>query len=213
MPATRQVHSAWRVALLLWIASVPMTAVAVVWMLSPDVLYTPYLQHPDGTVKRQSGLLAPAFGSSSVLGQFYAQPWFQTLGPSADVTIEPILFSKENPVLAAEYRQRFASGAISLNGSITNGTIYDDNNRSTGEETIRNHIAGTGRLASYEALMIGRPAIRNASIRRPTVGTIFLRRLTSLPKVAPKPPGSMKSRCMSITISAVCAGSNENAKG
>lgn len=43
MPATRQVHSAWRVALLLWVASVPMTAVAVVWMLSPDVLYTPYL--------------------------------------------------------------------------------------------------------------------------------------------------------------------------
>jgi len=43
MPATRQVRSAWRVALLLWVASVPMTAVAVVWMLSPDVLYTPYL--------------------------------------------------------------------------------------------------------------------------------------------------------------------------
>lgn len=110
------------------------------------VFYTPYLEHPDGTVKRQSGLLAPAFGTSNVLGQFYAQPWFQTLGPSADVTIEPIAFSKENPVLAAEYRQRFAAGAISLNGSITNGTIYDDNNRSTGEETIRSHVAGTGRF-------------------------------------------------------------------
>mgnify|MGYP006270087533 CR=1 FL=1 len=110
------------------------------------VLYTPYLQHPDGTVRRQSGLLAPSFGSSSVLGRFYAQPWFQTLGPSADVTIEPILFSKDNPVLAAEYRQRFASGAISLNGSITNGTIYDEHNRSTGEETVRSHLAGTGRF-------------------------------------------------------------------
>ena len=110
------------------------------------VFYMPYLEHPDGTVRRQSGLLAPAFGTSNVLGQFYAQPWYQTLGPSADMTIEPILFTKENPVLAAEYRQRFASGAISLNGSITNGTIYDDSNRSTGEETIRSHLAGTGRF-------------------------------------------------------------------
>jgi LPS-assembly protein len=110
------------------------------------VFYTPYLAHPDGTVRRQSGLLAPAFGSSSILGQFYAQPWFQTLGPSADVTIEPILFTKENPVLAAEYRQRFAAGAISLNGSITNGSIYDENNRDTGRDTVRSHVAGTGRF-------------------------------------------------------------------
>jgi LPS-assembly protein len=110
------------------------------------VFYMPYLEHPDGTVRRQSGLLAPAFGSSSILGQFYAQPWFQTLGPSADVTIEPILFTKENPVLAAEYRQRFAAGAISLNGSITNGSIYDENNRDTGRETVRSHLAGTGRF-------------------------------------------------------------------
>ena len=110
------------------------------------VLYLPYLQHPDGTATRQTGLLAPAFGTSSVLGQFYAQPYYITLGKSADVTLEPILFSKENPVLAAEYRQRFAAGVISLNGSITNGTIYDDQNRSTGQETIRSHVAGTGRF-------------------------------------------------------------------
>jgi LPS-assembly protein len=110
------------------------------------VLYLPFFQHPDGTASRQTGLLAPAFGTSSVLGQFYAQPYYVTLGKSADLTLEPIFFSKENPVLAAEYRQRFVSGAISLNGSITNGTIYDERNRSTGEETIRNHVAGTGRF-------------------------------------------------------------------
>lgn len=110
------------------------------------MLYLPYFQHPDGTATRQTGLLAPAFGTSSVLGQFYAQPYFITLGKSADVTLEPIFFSKENPVLAAEYRQRFVSGAVSLNGSITNGTIYDEHNRSTGAETIRSHIAGTGRF-------------------------------------------------------------------
>src|SRR5437867_3716102 len=38
-------------------------------------------------------------------------------------------------------------------------------------------------------------------------------RLTSLPRASPKPPRSTKSRCMSITISAVVAGSNEYAYG
>ncbi|MBM3524263.1 MAG: LPS-assembly protein LptD, partial [Alphaproteobacteria bacterium] len=110
------------------------------------VLYTPYLEHPDGTVRRKSGFLMPAFGSSNVLGQFYAQPYFQTLGQSADVTIEPIFFTKDYPVLAAEYRQRFGAGRMLLNGSATWGNVYDDSNRRTGDGTFRGHIAGTGRF-------------------------------------------------------------------
>src|SRR5947199_2265394 len=38
-------------------------------------------------------------------------------------------------------------------------------------------------------------------------------RLTSLPRASPKPPRSMKSRCMSITTSAVVVGSKEYAYG
>ena len=41
-----------------------------------------------------------------------------------------------------------------------------------------------------------------------TVGTIASSRETSLPSAAPKPPGSMKSRCMSMTTSAVRPGSS-----
>ena len=110
------------------------------------VIYTPYFEHPDGTVKRKSGLLAPAFGSSSVLGQFYAQPYFQTLGDSADVTIEPMFFTKDLPVLATEYRQRFRNGFMTLNASATYGHVYDDDNRRTGKDTFRGHFAGIGRF-------------------------------------------------------------------
>lgn len=42
-PATSQLRRPWHAALLGWLASLPMTAVAVVWMLAPRVLYTPYL--------------------------------------------------------------------------------------------------------------------------------------------------------------------------
>lgn len=110
------------------------------------VFYTPYFEHPDGTVKRKSGFLAPVFGSSNVIGQFYAQPYFQTLGATADLTVEPIFFTKDNPVLAAEYRQHFSNGVMTLNGSATWAHVYDDRNRRTGDDTFRGHIAGSGRF-------------------------------------------------------------------
>ena len=97
-------------------------------------------------MKRESGLLAPSPGSSTLLGQFIAQPYYLTLGPSADATIEPIVFTRENPVLAGEYRQRLRDGAIAFNGSITSGNVYDETNSRTGRTTPRSHIAGTGRF-------------------------------------------------------------------
>jgi len=42
-PATQSLRTPWQVALLAWGGSIPMTVVALVWMLSPDVIYTPYL--------------------------------------------------------------------------------------------------------------------------------------------------------------------------
>ena len=41
--ATRQIRSRWRLAVIVWLASIPMAAVAVVWMLSSKVIFTPYL--------------------------------------------------------------------------------------------------------------------------------------------------------------------------
>ena len=43
MPATRSIKAGWLAGSLAWIGAMPMTVVAVIWMLSPDVLYTPYL--------------------------------------------------------------------------------------------------------------------------------------------------------------------------
>jgi len=43
MPATRRIRPAWLAGAVAWIGAMPMSVVAVVWMLSPDVLYTPDL--------------------------------------------------------------------------------------------------------------------------------------------------------------------------
>jgi cytochrome c oxidase assembly factor CtaG len=43
LPATRQLRKSWQAGLLAWAVGIPMTVVALVWMLTPKVLYTPYL--------------------------------------------------------------------------------------------------------------------------------------------------------------------------
>src|SRR6516165_5297355 len=83
------------------------------------------------------------------------------------------------------------------------------------EGSPRRRLAGgqSDRSALWHSLVwiTGTPMARRPSIRRRTVGTIAARRETSLPRLAPKPPGSMKSRCMSMTISA--ADRRSSAKG
>jgi LPS-assembly protein len=78
------------------------------------VFYFPYLTQPDPSVKRQTGLLIPTVGVSSKLGFFAAVPYFITLGPSADITLTPILAAKTGPVLDAKYRQAFNNGVLNI---------------------------------------------------------------------------------------------------
>ncbi len=110
------------------------------------VLYTPYLSHPDGTVKRESGFLAPEFGNSNVLGALVMVPYFQTLGPSGDITFEPIFLSSENPVAAGEYRQRTSTGVFEVSGSITSADRRDENNNELPGSETRGHVKGAGRF-------------------------------------------------------------------
>ncbi|WP_236686382.1 LPS-assembly protein LptD [Paramagnetospirillum magnetotacticum] len=53
------------------------------------VAYTPYLSHPDPTIKRQSGLLAPIFGMNSSLGPSISTPYFQVVSENEDFTLTP----------------------------------------------------------------------------------------------------------------------------
>ncbi|MBV8650794.1 MAG: LPS-assembly protein LptD, partial [Alphaproteobacteria bacterium] len=103
------------------------------------VLYSPYLSHPDPTVKRQSGLLAPTFGSSSTLGLHATIPYFWALEPDKDITFNPIFTTSQGVVGEADYRQRFSDGAMSLSGSLNNGKSPD-----SGNPTVRGHIALLG---------------------------------------------------------------------
>ncbi len=91
------------------------------------VFYTPFLSEPDPSVRRQTGLLIPAAGVSSHLGVFVAIPYYIVIGPSSDITITPIVASKEGPALDAKYRRVFNNGElnIDLSGGHDHGSFGD----------------------------------------------------------------------------------------
>ena len=104
------------------------------------VLYTPYFSHPDPSVKREAGFLAPSFGSlSSDVGSIVKIPYFYPISQSADFTISPVYYFKQNPLLLGEYREKYKNGDLSIEGSFTQGykTIT-----STQTDGSRNHLYG-----------------------------------------------------------------------
>jgi LPS-assembly protein len=111
------------------------------------IAYTPYFSHPDPTVERRSGFLAPSFGNDSQLGLFLQTPYYFALAPNYDVTLSPIITTRENPVLAAEYRHLLPSGRFELAGSGTYTTAAGSNDNPTpSDQAFRGHIEGEGRF-------------------------------------------------------------------
>jgi LPS-assembly protein len=100
------------------------------------VAYIPYFAHPDPTVKRRSGMLIPKIGNSSDLGTILQTPYYLALNKQSDLTITPILTTKERAILALEYRGFLKSGKIEFRGSLTN----DSDNQ------WRGHMGAKGRF-------------------------------------------------------------------
>ncbi len=102
------------------------------------VFYSPYLSHPDPNLKRRSGLLSPNFKNSDELGFVYRQAYYFDINPSTDLTLEPIIMTKDGFILSHEYRQRLQKGVINFKGSLAEV----DRRRSDGESdtTTRGHI-------------------------------------------------------------------------
>ena len=56
------------------------------------ILYSPYLAHPDPSVRSRSGLLPPTrLGNSTELGAYISVPYFFDISQSQDFTFEPII--------------------------------------------------------------------------------------------------------------------------
>ena len=101
------------------------------------VFYTPFLTHPDPTVKRRSGLMPPSMGSSNYLGAFFQPRYFWAVNDQTNVLFTPIFSSDKNIVWNGTYQQYFYQADTNITGS-----YLKDNQNSPRD---RGHLFATGR--------------------------------------------------------------------
>jgi len=115
------------------------------------ILYTPYFSHPDPSVKRKEGFLAPSFASlGSDIGTTIKVPYFYPVSESADFTISPVYYFKQNPLLLGEYREKFKNGDLSIEGGFTQG--YKEIT-STQTDGSRHHLYGNLNLNFVDKIL------------------------------------------------------------
>lgn len=81
------------------------------------LLWMPYLSGPDPTVKRKTGMLMPSVSSNSKYGIGVEVPYYWALAPDYDLTLAPLITTKQGPLLQGEYRQRLMNGAYTIRGA------------------------------------------------------------------------------------------------
>jgi LPS-assembly protein len=79
------------------------------------VIYLPWFQHPDPSVKRRTGFLMPTFSNSSTLGFGFEIPYYFALAPDYDFTLHPRYWSKQGILWQGDWRQRTSNGQYTVN--------------------------------------------------------------------------------------------------
>ena len=74
------------------------------------ILYTPYFQHADPSVKRKSGFLMPEVGTSDAFGFSTTVPYYFALAPNYDFTFYPKYMTRQGVLWQGDWRHRLANG-------------------------------------------------------------------------------------------------------
>ncbi len=105
------------------------------------VFYTPYLSSPDPTVDRRQGFLSPQPGYTPTLGVNIRTPYYFDISPDKDAIFAPTFSEKDRLQLGGQYRERFANGQLTLDGSVTHADLVSDANIDQGQQW-RGHLFG-----------------------------------------------------------------------
>jgi LPS-assembly protein len=94
------------------------------------ILYLPYFQHADPSVKSKSGFLLPEYSSYSRLGLGVEVPYHFALNPSYDFLFHPMYLSKQGILWQGEWRQKVRIGQITGQYNIKLAGIEQNNDQS-----------------------------------------------------------------------------------
>ncbi len=111
---------------------------AVVKIKDVPIFYTPFLTHPDPTVKRRSGLMPPTIGSSNYLGAFVQPKYFWAVNEQTNVMLTPIWSEDKGIVWSGAYQQYFYNANTAISGSY----LKDNGDR---REKHRGNLFANGR--------------------------------------------------------------------
>ncbi len=157
---------------------------AVFDVVGVPVLYLPWFAHPDPTSGRSSGFLPPDIGRNRRLGTFYDQPYYWAISPYQDLTVSARVHSHVHPLYGLDYRKRFFSGELRVQGTVTDEQEFDGDGHTFGDQTIRSSLFAEGqfRVNDYwrwgfgaerisDDLYLKRYSIRGAGdVRGPFIG-------------------------------------------
>ncbi|MGC2410477.1 MAG: LPS-assembly protein LptD [Methyloceanibacter sp.] len=108
------------------------------------IIWVPYFQTADPTVKRKSGFLMPQYGQSTTLGTMVRVPYYFALADTYDFTFLPEYTSQAGTLLEGVWRQRLASGGYSVDLA---GVFDDGSFTMPGGEDFRGSISTKGKFA------------------------------------------------------------------
>jgi LPS-assembly protein len=117
---------------------------AVFDLFGVPVVWVPYFQMADPTVKRKSGFLMPSYSHSNELGTTVQIPYYFALSDHYDFTFAPMVTEKAGTLLLGDWRHRLSSGAyrVELAGVWDKGTF-----ESPTDGDFRGSIKTDGRFA------------------------------------------------------------------
>ncbi|MBL8675919.1 MAG: LPS-assembly protein LptD [Alphaproteobacteria bacterium] len=84
-------------------------------LFDTPILYMPYSTQP---LERRSGFLIPTPQYNTIFGAGVEVPYFIALSEDIDMTIDPVFYSRQNPLVFGEYRQAFGFGTFKTEGSL-----------------------------------------------------------------------------------------------
>lgn len=128
------------------------------------VAYLPYFSTPDPTVKRKTGFLVPSISSGSKYGMALEVPYYWALAPDYDVTVAPMITTKQGPLMQAEFRQRLLNGAYEIRGAgirqlDTGYFVHSDGTPTPGDRNWRGSAESDGQFALTDRWVWGWDAV------------------------------------------------------
>ncbi len=91
---------------------------STLYILNIPVFYTPYFSHPDPSVNKRSGFLAPRIQEDDKLGFLISVPYFYNISDNKDLTFTPTFQSTGTNYLTTEFRLLNKNGIFNIETNI-----------------------------------------------------------------------------------------------